>query len=55
MMIMQVHDELVFDVFPWEEKIISNEVKKIMENILVDKPIILKADVGVGKSWREAK
>jgi DNA polymerase I-like protein with 3'-5' exonuclease and polymerase domains len=55
LMIMQVHDELVFDVFPWEEEIISNKAKKIMENILVDKPIILKADVGVGESWKEAK
>jgi DNA polymerase-1 len=54
-MIMQVHDELVFDVFPWEEEIITKEAKKIMENILIDKPIILRVDVGIGKSWREAK
>jgi DNA polymerase I-like protein with 3'-5' exonuclease and polymerase domains len=55
LMIMQVHDELVFDVFPWEEKIISLEAKKIMENVLVGKPIILKTDVGKGQNWKEAK
>jgi hypothetical protein len=26
-----------------------------MESILTDKPIILRADVGIWKTWREAK
>jgi DNA polymerase-1 len=54
-MIMQVHDELVFDVYPWEEDIVSSNTKHIMESVLVGKPIILLADVGIGDSWREAK
>gem|GEM_PF-6595116 len=34
-MIIQVHDEVIFDVFPGEEKILQKNVKKIMENILI--------------------
>ncbi|ATU05097.1 hypothetical protein BKN14_01415 [Candidatus Gracilibacteria bacterium HOT-871] len=54
-MIMQVHDELVFDVFPGEEEQISKNIKNIMENILENSEIILKADVSIGKNWKEAK
>jgi len=54
-MIMQVHDELVFDVFPWEEWIIKKEVLKIMENILKNTEIKLIADIWKWKSWKEAK
>lgn len=54
-MIMQVHDELVFDVYPGEEKIISKEIKDIMQNILTNKPITLKVDYWEWNSWREAK
>ena len=54
-MIMQVHDELVFDAYPWEEDIIKVEVKKIMENIFSDKTIPLKVDIWEGNNWREAK
>ena len=54
-LIMQVHDELVFDVFPWEEDIIEKEVQKIMESILTDSPIILKVDCEYWKSWKDAK
>ena len=54
-MIMQVHDELVFDVFPWEEEIIWNDARNIMEWILKDTPIILKADMWIWNNWREAK
>ncbi|MDD2907310.1 MAG: DNA polymerase [Candidatus Gracilibacteria bacterium] len=55
LMIMQVHDELVFDVFPGEEEILKKEIPNIMENILKDKTIKLKVDFGIGKNWREAK
>lgn len=54
-MIMQVHDELVFDVFPGEEEILKKEISNIMENILIGKPIKLKTDSKIGKNWREAK
>lgn len=54
-MIMQVHDELVFDVIKEELEIIEKWVKEIMEWILTWYEIILKVDLGVGKSWKEAK
>ncbi len=54
-MIMQVHDELVFDTFPWEENILKKEIVNIMENILKDIPIKLKTDIWEGNSWKEAK
>lgn len=54
-MIMQVHDELVFDVYPWEEEIIKKEIKEIMQNVLLDKPIILKVDFWEWTSWKYAK
>ncbi len=52
---MQVHDELVFDVYPWEEDIIKLEITKIMESIISWKEIILKSDIWEGITWREAK
>lgn len=55
LMIMQVHDELVFDIYPWEEQIIQDEVCNIMENVLENKPIKLKTDAKIGTNWREAK
>ncbi|MCH2188924.1 DNA polymerase [Candidatus Gracilibacteria bacterium] len=54
-MIMQVHDELVFDVFPGEEDILQKNITNIMENIIPNPPIPLKADVAIGKSWRDCK
>lgn len=54
-LVMQVHDELVFDIFPSEEEIIWKNIKKIMENILDNEDIILKADVSIWKNWRETK
>lgn len=54
-MIMQVHDELVFDVFPWEEKILEYEITNIMENILENKEITVKVDYEIWNNWREAK
>ena len=55
LMIMQVHDELVFDLFPWEEEVLKLEIPKIMESILDNKEVILKADFWVWINWKEAK
>tara|TARA_B100000424_G_scaffold235035_1_gene199184 strand:+ start:35 stop:886 length:852 start_codon:yes stop_codon:yes gene_type:complete len=52
-MIMQVHDELVFDVEEEELEIFQSNVKTIMEDV-VDMKIPLSVDVGVGKNWLEA-
>jgi len=54
-MIMQVHDELVFDVYPWEEEKLKKEIPKIMENILDNKEVKLKVDCWIWKNWKEAK
>tara|TARA_B100000614_G_scaffold37648_1_gene30006 strand:- start:1412 stop:2032 length:621 start_codon:yes stop_codon:yes gene_type:complete len=52
-MIMQVHDELVFDVEKEELEIFQSNVKTIMEGV-VDMKIPLSVDVGIGKNWLEA-
>ncbi len=53
-MILQVHDELVFDMHEDEEKELRKIVKDGMEKAVKLKvPIV--ADMGVGKNWLEAK
>ena len=52
-MILQVHDELVFDVHLSELDKIKKVVKNSMENaVTLDIP--LKVDIGIGKNWLEA-
>ena len=52
-MILQVHDELVFEVKAKEVEDIKELVKYEMENaIKMDVP--LKVDIGIGKNWLEA-
>ena len=52
-MILQVHDELVFDVHLSELNKIKKVVKNSMENaVTLDIP--LKVDIGTGKNWLEA-
>ena len=52
-MIMQVHDELVFDVEKNELELLSLNIKKIMENVIKIK-VPLLVEVGYGKTWLEA-
>ncbi len=53
-MIIQVHDELIFDVVKEEEEELITMAKNIMENVFtLDVPI--KAEVGIGTNWYEAK
>jgi DNA polymerase-1 len=52
-MIMQVHDELVFEVKEDEMEYMESMVKDKMENaIKLNVPVIV--DIGVGKNWEEA-
>ncbi len=52
-MILQVHDELVFDVPEQEVDALSELVKKEMEGaIKLDVPVVV--DVGTGNNWLEA-
>jgi DNA polymerase-1 len=52
-MIMQVHDELVFEVAEKEVDAVSAKVSELM-NGAADLKAPLKVDVGVGKNWDEA-
>jgi len=52
-MILQVHDELIFDTVKTEIEIVKEIVKDKMENaLLLDVPI--KASIGIGNNWLEA-
>lgn len=52
-MVLQVHDELVFDVIPGEAEVIQKIVKEEMENV-IKLSIPLIADCDCGKNWLEA-
>ena len=51
-MILQVHDELIFDIFEDEKEQIENLVSEAMENIAKLK-VPLKADIDFGNTWYE--
>lgn len=53
-MIIQVHDELIFDVPKEEKEKVCKIVTDIMENVFtLDVP--LKVDVSIGENWYQAK
>lgn len=52
-MVMQVHDELVFEVKDAFVEQYCTEIKKIMENCY-QLSVPLKVDVGIGNNWDEA-
>jgi len=54
-MLLQVHDELIFNVVPEEKDELQIKIPEIMENILQNTPIILKVDGAIWKSWKETK
>ena len=52
-MILQVHDELIFDLHKDEEKIVKPKVVELMKTaVIIDVP--MEVEVGVGKNWLEA-
>lgn len=52
-MLLQVHDELDFEVFPEEMEIVKTIIRNEMENsIKLSVPLIV--DIGVGANWNEA-
>ena len=53
-MLLQVHDELVFEVPEAELEIMKQLVPEIMESVVTLK-VPLKVDVSYGKNWFEAK
>ena len=53
-MLLQVHDELIFNVLLTEKEEVANIVKEIMENTYrLDVPLI--TDIEFGSNWYEAK
>ena len=53
-MLLQVHDELVFEAPPEEVEAVSALVKREMESVCaLDVPLLV--DIGTGDNWRDAK
>ena len=52
MMVLQIHDELLFEVFPEEEEKVLKNVKEMMENVL-KLSVPLKVDVKKGPNYLE--
>ena len=53
-MIIQVHDELVFDVPNEEEEIMKSLIKDTMENTC-KLSVPLNVEIAYGNNWKEAK
>ena len=53
-MLIQVHDELIFNVYDDELEIVKEIVKDKMENVY-KLSVPLKVDIEIGKTWYEAK
>ncbi len=53
-MLLQVHDELVFEAPPEERNRLKELVKAEMENVY-ELSVPLVVDIGVGPNWRDAK
>jgi DNA polymerase-1 len=51
-MILQIHDELLFEAPDFELIILENLVKDSMENVFKLK-VPLKVDIAIGKNWKE--
>ncbi|MDB2415634.1 DNA polymerase, partial [bacterium] len=52
-MLLQVHDELVFDVHKSELEILQKKIKEKMETAL-SISVPLEVEVGKGENWLEA-
>lgn len=52
-MILQVHDELIFDLHKDEEAIVKPRVQELMKHA-VNLEVPMEVEVGVGKNWLEA-
>ena len=53
-MIMQVHDELVFEVTDPEKGLMAEMVRDKMEKVC-ELAVPLTVDLSIGRNWREAK
>lgn len=53
-MVLQVHDELIFEVPPLEEAVVTPKVKELMESA-VSLSVPLKVKISFGRNWGETK
>ena len=53
-MVLQVHDELIFEVPPLEEAVVTPKIKEMMENAY-PLSVPLEVNISFGKNWGEAK
>ena len=53
-MLLQVHDELVFDLYKPEEKVMREMVEDKMKHAIPDLPVPIEVGMGVGENWLEA-
>lgn len=53
-MILQIHDELIFDVHESEVDVLKQHVVDIMQHALPLKQVPIVAEVGVGPNWLDA-
>ena len=52
-MLIQVHDELVFDIYKNEQEILQKIIRNKMENVVkLEVPLIV--DIGIGENWLQA-
>jgi len=52
-MIMQVHDELIFDVHKDEQDLVKPKIVELMRHA-VNLEVPMEVEIGVGKNWLEA-
>ena len=52
-MLLQVHDELIFEIPDAELETTPPKIKEIMENV-VTLSVPLDVDIGIGMNWQEA-
>lgn len=53
-LVLQIHDELIVDVYPTETNLVKNILKKCMENVVTLKvPLIV--EITMGKTWLDCK
>jgi DNA polymerase-1 len=53
-LLLQVHDELVFEASPDETERLKDLVRREMEGVC-DLAVPLLVEVGMGRNWRDAK
>jgi DNA polymerase I len=53
-MILQVHDELVFDVYKPELEIVKPLIEECMKNAIPNLKVPIEVGMGVGNNWLEA-